>query len=229
MLLRRASPASPSRREPRRPEAARPMTSPRACTMSPSVSRCGPVRMCVASSWASSTSARTATAATSLGSMGSDRQPRSAGGRRRRPRISGAHANELVANLPARRNVHTRPNVRIKCSMSAWIDRHRMGLLLQVVVHGQRGDVDDAVRVACDRLAGCVRVFGARLVPEQEHRVDVVQCRVQRRRHRQVAAGDLEVVGPPRRCGIARERTDVWHPPPAGSDTTCRRRSPWRR
>ena len=111
--------------------------------------------------------------------------------------------------------------------MSAWIDRHRVGLLLQVVVHGQRGDVDDALRAACDRLDGCGRVLGARLMPEQEHRVDVVQGRVQRRRLRQVAAGDLDAVGPPRRRGIARERTDV------GTlrqqpDTTCRPTFPWR-
>jgi hypothetical protein len=36
-------------------------------------------------------------------------------------RISDAHASELVANLPARRNVHPRPDVRIRRSISAWI------------------------------------------------------------------------------------------------------------
>ena len=97
------------------------MTSPMTCTISPSVNRCGPVRMCVASGWPSSTSVRTATAATSLGSMGE--RPAAAFGRRTTSpaRISDAHASELVANLPARRNVHARPDVRIRRSMSAWM------------------------------------------------------------------------------------------------------------
>ena len=99
--------------------------------------------------------------------------------------------------------------------------RHRVGLLLQVVVHGQRGDVDDALRAACDRLDGSGRVLGARLMPEQEHCVDVVQGHLERRRLRQVAAGDLDAVGPPRRRG-SRVSARTSAPSASRPDTTRR-------
>ena len=166
MLLRRGSPASPFRRGPPRHGCLRPMTSPSTCTIVPSVSRSGPVRMCVAPAWPSSRSVRTATAATSLGSMGSERPPRSGGGRRHRHGSRAPMRTSWSRTCPpAGTSTRDRtPGSSARCRRG-WPSSDAAAP--QIVVHGQRRDVDDAVRVARDRLDGGVGVFGARLVPSR--------------------------------------------------------------